>query len=104
MSPIVQDRVWDGAVPVIKHAVPSWESMLQVTPASAGSTQPNSPSTHNADPGRVRFQQLFDKMWQLPDIEDQPQRRPSGEGVGTSEPAPAQNITQHEAYEIAEDS
>src|SRR5437870_1749771 len=35
MAPIAQDSTC-GALPAIKHAVPSWESMVQLMPASDG--------------------------------------------------------------------
>jgi DNA invertase Pin-like site-specific DNA recombinase len=41
--------------------------------------------TEKVETGSPTQKQLFDKMWQLPDIEDQAQPRPSGEGVGTSD-------------------
>src|SRR5438552_496464 len=37
MSPIVQDRVWAPTDPVIEQAKAVWDSMVQVTPARAGS-------------------------------------------------------------------
>src|SRR5438552_4076872 len=37
MSPMVQDSVWAPTAPVIEHADAVWDSMVQVTPASAGS-------------------------------------------------------------------
>src|SRR5437870_13628815 len=37
MSPIAQDSVWAPTAPVIEHADAVWDSMVQVTPASAGS-------------------------------------------------------------------
>src|SRR5205809_237555 len=37
MSPMVQDSVWEPTAPVIEHAEAVWDSMVQVTPVSAGS-------------------------------------------------------------------
>jgi hypothetical protein len=61
--------------------------------------------TEKVETGSPTQKQLFDKMWQLPDIE----KINLSEGRAVKElapvtPAPAQNITQQEAYEIAKDS
>src|SRR5437870_3137632 len=48
MAPIAQDSTC-GTLPMIEHAVPSWESMVQLTPASDGSVSVT--ATPSAVPG-----------------------------------------------------